>query len=160
MWQEKANQITPGMSKGDVFKILPPFPQGANTGGIWDGGTHIDRWQLDYHWTATVAYQNPVDIRKESTATVISRPVLKQCAFQVNVAPRKDFTGTWINWHVNGQKGLETQYKNGKYNGVLTSYHDNGSQELRAALRKPYCRGGRYRLVSEWKTDVHRSISQ
>jgi antitoxin component YwqK of YwqJK toxin-antitoxin module len=119
-WQDKVNQITMGMSKTEVLKLLPRFPEAADGFTIAAGDSHIVSYRLDYHWTINVTYRN--------TDKVIARPVLKRRALQVHVAPPKDFTGTWITWHVNGQKGWETQYTNGKYDGVLTTYHDNGAK--------------------------------
>jgi antitoxin component YwqK of YwqJK toxin-antitoxin module len=89
---------------------------------IASGDSHVVNYRLDYHWTATISYRN--------TDKVISQPVLKKRALQVNVPPPKEFTGTWIIWHVDGQKSHETQNKNGKYDGVLTSYHDNGAKSV------------------------------
>ena len=65
-----------------------------------------------------IAYRN--------TDKVIAPPELLKDALQVHVAPPKDFTGTWTTWQVNGQKGYEFQYKGGHYDGVVTSFHDNG----------------------------------
>ena len=117
-WQKKVDQVEPGMTKAEVLKLLPGFAAAPESFGIANGDSHIVTYRLDYHWTVRVNYRN--------TDLVIDRPVLKKRALRVEVTPPKDFTGTWLVWHVNGQKGRETQYKNGKYDGVLTSYHDNG----------------------------------
>ncbi len=119
-WQAKVNQVNPGMTKADVLKILPSFAEAPESMEIGSGDSHIVSYRLDYHWMVTVYHRNP--------DKVIERPTLTRRALQVDVTPPKDFTGTWTTWHVNGQKGVETQYKNGKYDGVLTSYHDNGTK--------------------------------
>jgi hypothetical protein len=122
IWREKVDLVTPGMSKTEVLKLLPRFPEAADGIEVSSGDSHIVVYRLDYHWTVKISYRN--------TGKVISRPVLHMRALKVEVTPPKDFTGTWITWHVNGQKGWETQYTNGKYDGVLTMYHDNGVKSV------------------------------
>jgi antitoxin component YwqK of YwqJK toxin-antitoxin module len=120
VWREKVNRIDAGMTKAEVFKILPLFPEEPGISEHGSGDSHIVSYRLDYHWMVTIYYRNP--------DKVIERPTLTKRAMRVHVAPPKDFTGTWATWHVNGQKGIETQYKDGRYDGVLTSYHDNGAK--------------------------------
>jgi antitoxin component YwqK of YwqJK toxin-antitoxin module len=117
-WREKVSRIGAGMTKAEVLKILPEFAEAPETCEISSGNSHIVMYRLDYHWVVTIYYRNP--------DKVIEQPTLTKRALQVHVTPPQNFTGTWITWHVNGQKGVETQYKNGKYDGVLTKYHDNG----------------------------------
>jgi len=118
-WQKKLDQVKPGMTKKEVLKVLPEAIEGLE---LASGDSHLVTYRLDHHWMVTVDYRNP--------DKVISTPVLKKFALQVDVAPPKDFTGTWTTWHVNGQKGRETHYKDGKYDDVLTSYHDNGTKSV------------------------------
>ncbi len=117
-WQEKVNLIKPGTTKAEVLKILPGFAEAPESVEIGSGDSHIVSYRLDYHWMVTIYYRN--------TDKVIERPTLTRRALQVHVEPPQNFTGTWTTWHVNGQKGHETQYNNGKRDGVLTRYHDNG----------------------------------
>jgi antitoxin component YwqK of YwqJK toxin-antitoxin module len=119
-WTEKVNQVKPGMTRAQVLKILPPFPEAPERMKLASGQRHWDMYRLDYHWTVQVLYDNP--------DKVSDRPTLIRRAMQVHVEPPKNYTGTWITWHVNGQKGSETQYQNGKYNGAHTSFHDNGQK--------------------------------
>ncbi len=121
-WQEKVNQIKQGMTKAEVVKLLPPFPEAPDGIEIWSGQSHFANYRLDYHWTVTASYRNP--------DKVIDRPTLKQRTLSVYVAPPKNFTGAWITWHVNGQMGHEIHFKNGKYDGTFTSYHDNGAKSV------------------------------
>ena len=117
-WQAKVNRIKPGMTRAEVQRILPAFAEEPESMEIGSGDSHIVGYRLDYHWMVTITYRNP--------DRVIARPTLTKRTVRVNVPPSPNFTGTWSTWHVNGQKGQETQYKNGKHDGVLTSYHDNG----------------------------------
>jgi hypothetical protein len=119
-WREKVKQVKPGMSKADVLKLLPKFAEASEGGEIADGDSHTVIYRLDYHWTVRISYRN--------TNKVIDKPELFRHAYRVHVAPPAGFTGTWTTWHVNGQKGYETQYAGGKYHGTLTSYHDNGAK--------------------------------
>lgn len=115
------------MTKTEVLKLLPTFTAAPESLKLASGDSHVVTYRLDYHWTVRVNYRNP--------DAVIDRPVLRKNALRVEVAPLKDFTGTWVIWHVNGQKGRETQYKNGKYDGVLTGYHDNGRKSYKQPMR-------------------------
>jgi RNA polymerase sigma factor (sigma-70 family) len=119
-WQEKVNQVKPGMTKAEVLKMLPAFAEAPEKMEIADGDSHIVSYRLDYHWVVTIYYRNP--------DKVIERPTLNKRALRVHVEPPRNFTGTWITWHVNGQKGYEIQYANGQYDGVFTSFHDNGKK--------------------------------
>jgi RNA polymerase sigma factor (sigma-70 family) len=121
VWQKKVDQVKPGMTKAEVQKILPPFPEsdGFEHGS---GDSHIVNYRIDYHWTVTVSYRNP--------DRVIERPTLTKRALPVPVTPPANFTGTWINWHVNGQPGHEIHYQDGQYHGAFTSFHDNGAKHV------------------------------
>lgn len=122
LWLDKINQVAMGMPKAEVLKLLPPFPVAIDGFTIADGGSYIVSYRLDCHWSVNVTYRN--------NDKVIAPPVLQRRALKIEVSPPKDFTGKWTTWYVNGQKGWETQYKNGKYDGVLTMYHDNGAKSV------------------------------
>jgi antitoxin component YwqK of YwqJK toxin-antitoxin module len=117
-WTAKVNQVIPGMTKAEVVKILPPLPNSPDGMSMGSGQSHVVSYRLDSHWVVTIQYRNP--------DKVIERPKLSKRELLVYVAPPKNYTGEWVCWYVNGQKGHETQYKDGKYNGVLTHFHDNG----------------------------------
>ncbi len=143
-WQEKVDQIKPDMTKADVLKILPKIPEASDGLEMWDGDSHVVRYRLDYHWTVTISYRNP--------DKVIDRPKLTQSAFKVYFAPPKNFTGTWVAWYVNGQKGYEIHYKNGDYDGVFTSYHDNGRKNVEQNYSNHIAHGADTGWSSDGKT--------
>ncbi|MGH7135955.1 MAG: toxin-antitoxin system YwqK family antitoxin, partial [Pirellulales bacterium] len=117
-WSNKVDLVVPGMKKAEARMILPPFAKSPEVGGIASGQSHIDMYRLDNDWTVTISYRNP--------DTVIERPRLQRAELRVFVTPPATYTGTWICWHVNGQKADEIQYLDGHYDGRFTSYHDNG----------------------------------
>jgi len=117
-WMKNVKQVKPGMKEADVLKLLPPFSQSPEQFINASGDSHVDSYRLDLHWTVTIQYQNP--------DKVIERPKLSRREFYVDVKPPENFTGTWVNWYVNGQKGSETQFKNGKLDGTSTAYYDTG----------------------------------
>ncbi|MBI3410828.1 MAG: hypothetical protein HY040_21030 [Planctomycetes bacterium] len=119
-WTEKVNQVEPGMTRAQVLTIIPPFREAPDSMNMASGQRNWDMYRLDYHWTVRVLYDNP--------DKVSGRPTLIRNALRVHVEPPKNYTGTWITWHVNGQKGYESQYQNGKYNGAHTAFHDNGQK--------------------------------
>jgi antitoxin component YwqK of YwqJK toxin-antitoxin module len=119
-WTGKVNQIKPGMTKAEVQKIMPPFPIATDSMNMASGQRNWDMYRLDYEWTVRILYDNP-DI-------VHDRPTLIRRTMRVQVEAPKDYTGTWITWHVSGQKAYEIQYQNGKYNGTFTVFHGNGQK--------------------------------
>lgn len=44
------------------------------------------------------------------------------------VAPPADFTGVWTTYFANGQRSHEIHYSNGRYSGIFTAFHSNGSK--------------------------------
>ncbi len=125
-WEQRTAKVKPGMKHAEVLKLLPPFGQGG-TGGMGSGASHVGTWRLDHYWTVVVQYQNP--------DRVIKRPELRRRAMSIWVKPLEDYTGSWVTWHVNGQKSHEIEYKNGKYDGRFTSYYDNGRKMVEQHYR-------------------------
>jgi hypothetical protein len=121
-WREKVNRVTVGMTKAEVLKILPPFKDAPESAEHGSGDSHIVSYRLDHHWMVTVYYRNP--------GKVLAPPTLTRRALRIDFAPPAGFTGTWVTWHVNGQKGFERRYRNGNYDGVLTSFHDHGGKHF------------------------------
>ena len=110
------------MNKADALKILPRFAEASDGFEIASGDSHVVSYRLDHNWMVTIQFRNP--------GKVIERPKLTRHALKVFVTPPKDFSGKWIAWYVNGQKGYEIDYKNGKYDGVFTNFHDNGNKSV------------------------------
>jgi MORN repeat variant len=46
------------------------------------------------------------------------------------VEPPPGFTGIWATYRVNGQKSHEIHYKDGKRDGVMTSFYEAGSKAV------------------------------
>jgi hypothetical protein len=133
-WTEKVNQVKPGMTRAQVLKIIPPFPEAPHRLNMASGQRNSDSYRLDYHWDVWVLYDNA---DKDDNAEKVSHgPTLTRRALRVNVEPPKNYTGTWITWHVNGQRGYETQYQNGKYDGAHTSFYDNGQKMYEQHYKK------------------------
>jgi antitoxin component YwqK of YwqJK toxin-antitoxin module len=116
-WIEKVSQVKEGMTKPEVVKIIPPLPESAD---YTTGPTGDVSYRIDKNWIVTIPYRN--------SDKVISNAKLTKSELLVFVAPPEDYTGTWTTWYVNGQKGHETQYENGRYNGLLAHYYDNGQK--------------------------------
>ncbi|HEX4608538.1 MAG TPA: sigma factor-like helix-turn-helix DNA-binding protein, partial [Urbifossiella sp.] len=121
-WRAKLRLVREGMDREAVLKILPPSDGSRADGGIHDGGSYITTWQLDEHWTAMATFYESGELAR--------RPELLKGARRVYVAPPPGFTGAWVTWHVNGQKGYEIQFKDGKYDGTFTTYHDTGAKHV------------------------------
>ncbi len=121
-WMKKVGQVVPGMTAFEVSQILPPFADAPDGMSIGSGQSHITDYRLDFHWVVSIQFRNP--------DAVIEPPKLNKREMLVNVAAPKNYTGSWICWYVNGQKGLETQFIDGKYDGVFTNFHDNGKKAV------------------------------
>jgi hypothetical protein len=117
-WRKLVDSVKVGMKHAEVLKILPSVDQNIPVQG--EGQEHVMTWRLDDYWTVTVFYLNP-DAVKE-------RPRLYREALRVWVQPPADFTGTWVTWHVNGQKSYEREFRNGMLNGLSLIFYDNGSK--------------------------------
>ena len=131
-WEQRIAQVNPGMKHAEVVTLLRPHDQGER-GSSGSGVTHVATWRLDHYWIVVVQYRNP--------DSVIKRPTLHRRAMSIWVKPPKEHTGTWVTWHVNGQKSHEIEYENGKYDGRFTSYHDNGREAVEQHYRSGICSG-------------------
>ena len=127
-WTEKVNQVKPGMTRAQVLKILPHFPEAPGASNMGSGQRNWDHYRLDYHWDVSVVYDNG-EGRKGDREDKVSRvPTLTRRALRIHVELPKKYTGPWTTWYVNGQKGYEVHYQDGKYNGAHTAFHDNGQK--------------------------------
>lgn len=131
-WEERLNQVKPGMTHDEVKRLLPP----ADTTGaeMWSGGTGNRQWRLDDYWTVVVHYYYPEIVHE-------MRPSLRRHAREVGVDLPENFTGTWTTYYVNGQKAHQMEYKNGKYDGTFTSFHDNGRKSVEQHYVDGTCSG-------------------
>lgn len=131
-WLERTNQVKPGMREAEVLKVLPHFEKSSDRSEMGSGGHRYVGYRLDHHWIVSILYRHPENVvpgserTNESPDLVKQRPRLIKLEHLVYVKAPLNYTGSWTNWYVNGQKGHETQFKDGKIHGALTHYHDNG----------------------------------
>jgi hypothetical protein len=128
-WMEKVSQVRVGMTRIEVGKILPALLKSAED--ITPSGDAS--YRIDNDWMVMIPYR--------SSEKVISSPKLAKSELSVGVPPPKNYTGTWTNWYVNGQKVDETQYEKGRYNGLVTVYHDNGQKSYEQHYINHVCDG-------------------
>jgi antitoxin component YwqK of YwqJK toxin-antitoxin module len=117
-WRKLVDSVKVGMKYSDFIKLLPDSAHGIMEN--YSGRSGVGQWRLDHYWIASIYYKNP-DIVFES-------PKLDERAMEVWVKPPEDFTGTWVTWHVNGQKSYEREFRNGMLNGLSLIFYDNGSK--------------------------------
>ena len=119
-WRAKLRRVRVGMDRADVLRILPSIDgPGAASGGLHDGGSYFATWRLDEHWSATAAFYDDGELAQ--------LPRLRKGARWVGVVHPPDFTGTWVDYHVNGQRARAVELRTGKHHGVSTHYHDSGA---------------------------------
>lgn len=138
-WKKQLESVTAGTKYSEVIKSLPAY--GKERSEDWSGRSGNARWRLDHYWTVTIHYRNP--------DTVIKRPTLENKAMRIWVDAAADFTGTWVTWHVNGQKSHEIEYKNGKFHGSFFVFYDNGQKFHQQYYINGVCSGS----ASVWYPD-------
>jgi hypothetical protein len=126
-WVQRIEKTQPDTTLDAALAILLPDLSAderkkRSEGGGWSGGTGTEVCRLDDYWWATFQLK---DFDKK---LLIERPKLVPHVQQVWVKPPDHFTGLWVIWRVNGQKADEIQYRDGKYDGTLTAFHDDGSK--------------------------------
>lgn len=118
-WMERVSQIKEGMTKTEVVKILQLQESAEHS--IGPNGEFS--YRVDNDWIVTIPYRN--------SDKVISSAKLTKSELLVLVYPPEEYTGTWTIWYINGQKCDETQYENGRHNGLNTHYYDNGQKSYK-----------------------------
>jgi hypothetical protein len=68
-WQNKAAQVTVGMTRAEVEKLLPPHPQSPVTTTGTGSGQGVTYW-VDANWVVTVAYDYTGVLRDEKGAAL------------------------------------------------------------------------------------------
>jgi hypothetical protein len=120
-WDAFMAQIKPGMKHSALNELLAPYhfkledtlpTAGASTA------------RLDDAWVLEVDFSN---FATSPDADTLIQSSLTQHFRNAGVAAPKDFTGTWTNYFVNGQKSSEIHFRNGVYFGEFICYHDNGT---------------------------------
>jgi hypothetical protein len=118
-WDSVVAAITNGITKSNLLTILAPFKVTARL-GFGSGGTRSEYYRLDDAWLLVCWFRNEAEVLFERKL----EPSLRS----VWVAPPPDFTGTWVTYHVNGQKSHEIGYEAGKYHGQFIAYNPDGSK--------------------------------
>jgi hypothetical protein len=131
-WDAVFAAVTNGMTKTNLLKLLAPFKVEAQP-GFGSGGSHSEYYRLDDAWVLVCWFHNEGD-------TLFERELESNLKY-VWVAPPPDFTGTWITYHVNGQKSHEIGYKAGKYHGQFIAYHPDGSKCVVQHYEHGVCEG-------------------
>ncbi len=142
---EKIDQDATGMPKAKALAILPPGPGTQISSGPAQANVEVIVYRLHPQWTMRLICP--------AAGTGIQRPELIRSELLVEVPPPANFTGTWIEWYVNGRTGHETQYKNGKFDGVVTHYHANGTKSLEARYANQLAEG----MNAGWYSDGTKS---
>jgi len=98
----------------------------------------VDAWPgdaLDDYWAVTLQLS---DFGHER---LLGPPSLVRSVRRVWVQPPTDYTGTWVTWHVNGQKASENQYANGRYDGTCVGFYNDGSRYIVQHFMDHVCDG-------------------
>jgi hypothetical protein len=120
MWRAKLRLVREGMDRTEVLRILPSVEgPGAASGGVHDGGSYVTTWRLDEHWSAVATFYESGELARF--------PRLHKGGRWVGVVHPPDFTGTWVDYHVNGQKARAVELRAGKHHGICATYYDTGA---------------------------------
>jgi hypothetical protein len=126
-WTKQIEKCKPGIPLDEALAILLPDLSSkerkqAEEGGAWSGVTGCSFYQLDDYWRAGFQLK---DFEKPQLLEV---PKLEPFVREVWIKPADHFTGLWVTWHVNGTKGSESEYRDGKRDGMFTSFYGDGSK--------------------------------
>lgn len=117
-WDALVESLKPGMSKANIMQLLRPAII-RSEGGAGSGTFEAEQFRLDDLWVLECHFNH-----------VFLGCKLFQQTFDVWVEPPPHFTGLWTTYHVNGQKSYEISCKDGKRNGEMTSFYDDGSKAV------------------------------
>jgi len=115
-WKEKVALIKSGMTREEIFRIVRPRSVSS-----LHKGSDSSVYTLDYHWEMIFVFPYSESDRREPV-------IVNRKEMFVWVMPPKTFTGIWTWWYANGQKASESEYKEGRRDGLLLSYDDDGNK--------------------------------
>lgn len=110
----------PGMTKQKTLALLKPYKPQTEGGGAGGGGETI-LYRIDDSWIIECGFSTRGD------GSVLAARLVASVR-GVWVEPPKGFTGVWTTYYANGQRSNEITYKDGKYDGTFTSFHQDGSK--------------------------------
>jgi hypothetical protein len=113
------NAITNGMAKTNILRSLSSFKVKIDD-GLGGGGTYNEFYHLDDAWLLVCWYRDDGDVLIHKTFSKGPRLLW--------VEPPANFTGTWVAYLANGQKGNEVHYTDGRYDGEFIIYNADGSK--------------------------------
>jgi hypothetical protein len=130
-WEPLFGSIKPGEKKATVLAKLQPYHVTVEM-DLASGGSYVEEYRLHDRWLLRCGYREtnrelPLMPNGSPDDTVIE-PELVEGMRRVWVEPSPNFTGVWTTYYVNGQRGEEIHYLNGKYFGELTSFWPNGAK--------------------------------
>lgn len=118
-WQDKVARAKAGMTRKEAFAAMGienREPAGTLPDGI------AEDYRLDEVWVARFWFPSG----PSATSNQLTKAELLESMQQYWVHPPAEFTGRWTTYYVNGQKGHDIDYRNGKYHGEHISYYPNG----------------------------------
>jgi hypothetical protein len=118
-WDSVIASLKAGMSTTNILQSLRPVivrPEGR--GGT--GNFNADRFRLDDVWILECYFNGDTFYGCKLLPLIL----------EVWVEPPRNFNGLWTTYLVNGQKSREFHYKNGKLDGGITSFYDDGSRAV------------------------------
>ena len=124
-WYSLLAALMIGDQKTNVEAIL--FAREINPGpGVGEQLLMVE-YRLDEAWLLHCSYRYQGQYR--GNETLYDRN-LSFGPKWIPVKPLTNFTGIWIEYHINGQKCLETSFKDGVRNGDRSSYSFDGSKVI------------------------------
>jgi hypothetical protein len=140
-WEQRLAQLKAGMALDEALKVLlpeltPAERQKRCEGVHWSGGSGTSGYRLDDYW-AVWLYLVGFEHKKLHEHA----PDLFRSVRQVWVALPPDYTGVRMTWYVNGQKANESQYSNGRHDGIVTAFYDDGPKCYKQHYTMGVCQG-------------------
>ena len=98
----------------------------------------------NFFWTVLVAGLLLLVSSGSGAKTVTYLQERNGLKYEVN--QEEPFTGKFVEYWGNGQKKTEEHYRNGKWDGLQTNWHENGQKSLEANFKNGELDG----LAAEW----------
>ena len=124
-WTPTIDKIKKGLPEKEIRELLLQLKV-TEEASCGDGETHSHVFRLDNDWILDCQFKSAVDPGDE---ILIDRK-LSQYPKGVEVYAPEDYTGRWVIYFINGNKGVESNYKNGQYIGENIVYYPNGSMRF------------------------------
>jgi antitoxin component YwqK of YwqJK toxin-antitoxin module len=126
-WEKRLAGLKPDMRLDNALAFLlsdlSPADRQSQLSHYSGGATSTKIYYLDDYWRVIVFLHGDANDKLSGRAPMLSPEVRSVAPFLP-----EDYTGSWTQWYVNGQKMFENEYVNGIPHGMHTDYSFDGTK--------------------------------